>query len=100
MVYNFHRGQEQMDRFAEFFPKIVPLLMAVNLNGMRKGGPMILPLGEGDSELGMLKIVRDSGYRGPIGILNHDENRDAEVGLRTNMLDLQKLLRDLGTRRS
>jgi sugar phosphate isomerase/epimerase len=100
IVYNFHRGQEQMDRFAEFFPKIVPLLMAVNLNGMRKGGPMILPLGEGDSELGMLKIVRDSGYRGPIGILNHDENRDAEVGLRTNMLDLQKLLRDLGTRRS
>jgi sugar phosphate isomerase/epimerase len=96
MIYSFHHGREQMDRFPDFFPKIVPHLMAVNLNGMKKDAPMILNIGEGDRELGMLKIVRDSGYRGPIGILNHREDRDAEVGLRENMEGLKRLLRELG----
>jgi len=57
---------------------------------------MILNLGEGDRELEMLRIVRDSGYQGPIGILNHREDRDAEVGLRQNMEGLKKLLHELG----
>ena len=96
MIYNFHHGREQMDRFPEFFPKILPHLLAVNLNGMRKDAPMILTLGEGDRELGMLKIIRESGYRGPIGLLNHRTDQDAEVGLRNNMAGLQKLLRELG----
>ncbi len=96
MVYNFHHGREQMERFPEFFPKILPHLMAVNLNGMKKDAPMILTLGEGDRELGMLKVVRESGYRGPIGLLNHRTDQDAEVGLRNNRAGLQKLLRQLG----
>jgi sugar phosphate isomerase/epimerase len=96
MIYSFHHGREQMDRFAEFFPKILPHLMAVNLDGMTKDAPMILNLGEGDRELEMLRIVRDSGYQGPIGILNHREDRDAEVGLRQNMEGLKKLLLKLG----
>ncbi len=96
MVYNFHHGREQMDRFPEFFPKIVPHLMAVNLNGMKKDAPMILTLGEGDRELGMLRVIRDSGYHGPIGLLNHRTDQDAEVGLRNNMAGLEKLLRQLG----
>lgn len=96
IVYSFHHGREQMDRFAEFFPKILPHLMAINLNGMRKDAPMILNLGEGDRELEMLRIIRDSGYHGPIGILNHSTERDAEVGLRENIEGLKKLLRQLG----
>lgn len=96
MIYSFHHGREQMDRFAEFFPKILPHLMVVNLDGMKKDAPMILNLGEGDRELEMLRIVRDSGYQGPIGILNHREDRDAEVGLRQNMEGLKKLLHKLG----
>jgi len=96
MIYSFHHGREQMDRFAEFFPKILPHLMAVNLDGMKKDAPMILNLGEGDRELEMLRIVRDGGYQGPIGILNHREDRDAEVGLRQNMEGLKKLLHELG----
>jgi sugar phosphate isomerase/epimerase len=96
LVYNFHHGREQMDRFPEFFPKIVPYLLAVNLNGMTKDAPMILTLGEGDRELEMLRIVKESGYRRPIGLLNHRTDQDAEVGLRNNMEGLQKLLRKLG----
>ena len=96
LVYNFHHGHEQMARFPEFFPKMLPHLLAVNINGMRKDGPMILTVGEGDRELEMLKLVRSSGYKGPIGILNHMEERDAEVGLKANMAGLQKMLRAMG----
>ena len=46
-----------------------PHLLALNLNGMVKGGDKvgkkILPLGAGDLDLGLLKAIRDSGYAGP-----------------------------------
>lgn len=96
IVYNFHHGREQMDRFAELFGRMLPYLMAVNLNGMRAGGAMILPLGEGDRELGMLRVIRESGYRGPIGILGHRPEMDVEVSLRQNLDGLRKLLAQLG----
>ena len=96
IVYNFHHGREQMDRFADLFGRMLPYLMAVNLNGMRAGGPMILSLGEGDREAGMLRVIRDSGYRGPIGILGHRPEMDVEVCLRQNLDGLRKLLAQLG----
>jgi sugar phosphate isomerase/epimerase len=96
MVYNFSHGQDQIDRFPIFFPKILPYLLAVNIDGMKKEGPRILTVGEGRSELGMLELVRSSGYKGPIGILNEAADRDAEVGLKANMEGLQKLLRVMG----
>ena len=96
LVYNFHHGQAQIERFPAFLPKILPHLLAVNINGMKKEGPMILTVGEGTYELDMLKLVRSSGYKGPVGILNHSEERDAEAGLKANMAGLQKLLRAMG----
>jgi hypothetical protein len=62
---------------------------------MRKGGPKILPLGSGDDDLNLLRAVRDSGYRGPVGILNHREEVDAEQGLRENLDGLHRLLAEL-----
>ena len=96
LVYNFSHGHGQIDRFPAFFPKILPYLLAVNINGMKKEGPGIITVGEGISELDMLKLVRSSGYKGPIGILNESTERDAEVGLAGNMAGLQKLLRAMG----
>jgi sugar phosphate isomerase/epimerase len=100
IVYNFHHGHDQMDRFPELFKKMQPYLLAVNINGMIADGPkkgkMILPLGQGDRELAMLKIIQTSGYRGPIGILNHRAEVDAEQGLRENIEGLRGLLKQLG----
>ena len=96
IVYNFEHGRDHMDRFPEFFPKLAPHLMAVILNGMQKGGPEFFTVGEGDRDLPMLKVIRDSGYNNPVGIMNHDENRDAEVGLKTNIEGLKKMLREIG----
>jgi hypothetical protein len=95
IVYDYEHARPQMDRFPEFFPKLVPHLWAVILNGMQKGGPDFITVGDGDRDLGMLKVIRDSGYHGPIGIMNHEEKRDAEVGLRLNMEGLKKMLHEM-----
>lgn len=96
IVYNFHHGHGHIERFGELIGKMRPYLMAVNLNGMRKEGPMILPLGEGDRELAMIQALVRSGYRGPVGILNHRTEVDAEVGLRQNLDGLRALAGKLG----
>ena len=70
---------------------MLPYLSAVNINGMRAEGPKIITLGEGDRELEMLRIIRDSGYQGPIGILGHTEGEDIRVVLERNLAGLEKL---------
>ncbi len=96
IVYNFHHGHEHIDRFPALLEMTKPHLLCLNLNGMRKGGPKILPLGEGDHELKMLQVVRDSGYDGPVGILDHRDELDAELSLKQNIDGLKKLLNALG----
>ncbi|MFN3652521.1 MAG: sugar phosphate isomerase/epimerase family protein [Armatimonadota bacterium] len=91
IVYNFHHGHPHVDRFAELMPKMKPHLLALNLNGMRKDGPKILPIGQGDRDVELLRIVKKSGYTGPIGILGHREELDAEEALRLNLDGLRKI---------
>jgi sugar phosphate isomerase/epimerase len=96
IVYNFHHGHEDLDCFAELMALMRPYLMAINLNGMQAGGPQVLRLGAGDRELGMLEIVRESGYDGPIGILGHHADQDVAISLTENLEGLKKLLAQLG----
>ncbi len=98
IVYNFHHGHGDIARFPELFAKMKPHLLAVCLNGMvengEKIGKMILPIGQGDRELAMVKVVRDSGWHGPIGILNHTDE-DAEARLKDNLAGLDWLVPQL-----
>ncbi len=88
MVYNLHHGHEHTARLPELLARMMPYLKAVNLNGMDPGadpGPRkILPIGQGSLDLGLLRTIRDSGYRGPIGILGHTSD-DAEARLLDNL---------------
>jgi len=94
IVYNFHHAEEDLERFPKFFPQIVPHLFAVNLIGLKKGNPVkVVPIGDGDAEAEMMRIVRDSKYRGPVGIINEDTAPDAEVGLTMNVNGLKKILK-------
>ena len=95
IVYNLHHGHEHLSRFPELMHLMKPRLMCLTLNGMRKSGPKILPVGQGDDDLSLLKTIRDSGYTGPISILNHREEVDAEVGLRENIEGLKRLLTEM-----
>ena len=98
IVYNLHHGHDHLDRFAAMLEKMKPYLMALNLNGMTKAGDKvgkkILPIGQGELDLQLLKAVRDSGYAGPIGILNHTDE-DAEARLLDNLEGLEWLVAQL-----
>ena len=95
MVYNLHHGHAHLDRFPELLAKIKPYLLAINLNGMVKNGDRtgrkILPLGQGDLDLTLIKAILASGWQGPIGILNHTDE-DAEARLKDNLEGLQWLV--------
>lgn len=98
IVYNLHHGHDHLDRFAALLDQMKAHLDCLNLNGMVAGGDRIdkkiLPLGEGDLDLGLLRIIRDSGYQGPIGILNHTQE-NAETRLGKNLAGLDALLEQL-----
>ncbi len=98
MVYNLHHGHEHIDRLPQLLEKMKPHLLALNLNGMTKdgdkNGKKILPLGQGELDLKILKMILDSGYSGPIGILNHTDE-DAEARLIQNLEGLERLIPQL-----
>ena len=85
IVYNQHHGHENLDRFPALLKQMQPYLLAVNLNGMsRAPGKEILPIGQGELDLPLLKTIRESGWRGPNGILNHTDE-DAQARLADNL---------------
>lgn len=95
MVYNFSHAEDQIHRFPEFYPKILPYLYAINLTGLKGGFPAkVVPVGEGNIEYKMMKIIEQSSYSGPIGIINEDFAADAEDGLKMNMEGLRKYLKE------
>ncbi|MEO8494032.1 MAG: DUF6797 domain-containing protein [Planctomycetota bacterium] len=88
IVYNLHHAHEHIDDFADVLRQMQPYLLCLNLNGMTRGGEQngqkILPLGEGECDVQLLKTIRDSGYAGPIGIIGHTQD-DVEQRLRDNL---------------
>ena len=83
---------------------MLPYLLCLNINGMADAERVnertlenkILPIGSGQYELKMLQAIRDSGYQGPIGILDHRNDMDAEESLKQNLTGLKRLLQELG----
>lgn len=91
IVFNFHHGHDQIDRFSEALSIMMPWLETVNLNGMEKDGAHILEIGRGDYEHEMIKTLSDSGFSGNIGIIGHTEGEDVRDVLVRNLNGLQKL---------
>lgn len=93
IVYNFHHGQDDIDNFPEIVSTIKPYLSAVNLNGMKKEGPKILPIGQGDHEYKMIEILLNNGFNGPWGVLGHVEDADVKYILEQNLEGLKNIFR-------
>lgn len=95
IVFNLHHAHDQLDRFAVLLARMQPHLLALNLNGMTRGGDQknakILPIGDGEYDREILRVIRASGWNGPIGVLNHTD-ADAEEQLRKNLHGLERLL--------
>ena len=97
IVYNFHHGHGHIKDFAEAMAAMKPYLLCLNLNGMNDGArPKILPIGAGQHEKVMMQIIRKSGYVGPIGILDHRDDMDAEESLWQNLDGMKKVLGQMG----
>lgn len=97
LVYNLHHGHGHIDDFADVLKAMKPYLFCLNLNGMNTGAkPKILPLGRGQHDRKLLEIIAESGYRGPIGILDHRANLDTEQSLKENLDGLKRLLEQMG----
>ncbi len=98
IVYNQHHGHGQVAGFKDLLQRMLPHLICLNLNGMDPGGDTvgrkILPLATGSQDLPLLKIIAESGYKGPIGILNHT-GEDAAGRLQDNLDGLRWLLPQL-----
>ena len=99
IVYNQHHAHEHIDDFADVLRLMKPYLLCLNLNGMTRDGERkgqkILPLGEGEFDVSLLKTIRDSGYAGPFGIIGHTQD-DVEQRLRDNLDGLDWIVPQLG----
>lgn len=98
IVYNLHHGHDDLNRLPALLKLMKPHLYAVNLNGMDRDGDRrgrkILPIGQGERDLEVLRTIQASGYRGPIGVLGHT-NDDAEARLVDNLDGLAWLVKQL-----
>lgn len=98
IVYNQHHAHSRIGKFAADLKTMMPYLLCLNLNGMTpngdKHGKKILPLGEGELDVALLKVIRDSGYDGPIGIIGHTQD-DVELRLQDNLAGLDWIVPQL-----
>ena len=98
IVYNFHHGHGHIDDFEQSLKKMLPWLHCLNLNGMADASAVdgnknkILPIGGGKHEAAMIQLVIESGYSGPIGILDHISSQDAALSLQNNIKGLETLI--------
>ncbi len=97
IVYNFHHGHGHIKDFAEALAGMKPYLLCLNLNGMNEGAqPKIMPIGSGQHEKAMMETIQKSGYTGPVGILDHRGDLDAEESLKQNLEGMKKILKEIG----
>ncbi len=89
LIFNLHHGHAYIETLPTVMKQLKPYLKCVTLNGMvPKGdqqGKKILPIGAGTEDLKLMKIIRDSGYTGPIAILGHVHEVDVEDRLKDNL---------------
>ena len=90
IVYNFHHAHDQLPDIEESLKFMKPYLLCLNLNGMNdKPEPKILPIGKGRHDARLLEMVSGLGYDGPIGIIDHQSDRDTEECLQENLDGLE-----------
>ncbi|MBX3421291.1 MAG: heme-binding domain-containing protein [Pirellulaceae bacterium] len=92
IVYNFHHGHDHIERWPSALASMLPYLLCINLNGMNNAAqPKILNIGQGMHERAMIQTLVDSGYCGPVGIIDHRPELDAKQALQENLAGLKSL---------
>jgi hypothetical protein len=95
MIYNFSHGHNDIADFPAIWKRIEPYVRAINVTAMVKDGEKkIMPPSQGDSEIGMLRVILDSGWRGPVGLIA-EQGGDAEVTLGNDLRGLEWCRKEL-----
>jgi sugar phosphate isomerase/epimerase len=95
MIYNFSHGHLDLPDFPAIWKRIQPYVVAVNVTGMVVGGAdKVIPPSSGDHELEMMRVVQDSGWRGPVGTIA-EQGGDAEITLGNNLRGIEWLTAEL-----
>lgn len=98
IVLNFHHWRGSLAEFPALFKRMQPYLYAVNLNGMMadtSNYPAVRYVGTDASELQMMKVVAESGWRGPVGIINEHTDLDAKDVLAANLTGVEWVVKEL-----
>ncbi|HBJ37565.1 MAG TPA: hypothetical protein DDZ51_22980 [Planctomycetaceae bacterium] len=96
IVYNFHHGHGHIADWTKSLEILLPYLHCLNLNGMNDAArPKILGIGKGTHDLQMIRAILDSGYDGPIGILDHRQELDARDSLLENRDGLEWVRKEI-----
>ncbi|MCR9207595.1 MULTISPECIES: hypothetical protein [Rhodopirellula] len=96
ITYNFHHGHDHIHDWKQSFELMLPYLHCLNLNGMVDGAnPKILGIGKGQHETDMIRVVMESDYQGPIGILDHRSDLDASESLTENIEGVRWVRKEL-----
>ncbi|MEP2307860.1 DUF6797 domain-containing protein [Rhodopirellula bahusiensis] len=96
ITYNLHHGHGHIHDWKKSFELMFPYLHCLNLNGMNDGAnPKILGISKGEHERDMIRVVVESDYSGPIGILDHRSELDAKESLQENIEGLQWIRNEL-----
>lgn len=97
MVYNFSHARDEVHddsrNFRELWAKMRDHVVAVNVSGMRWEGQIVYP-SQGDSELDMMRVIQESGWKGPVGVIA-EKGGDAQVTLANYLKGLDWLAAEL-----
>jgi len=97
IVYNFDHARDALHDDTVDFPtlwsKIGPHVVAINVSGTHAEPSALYP-SQGDRELEMMRTIRASGWKGPVG-LNAEPGTDAEVTFKNCLVGLDWLAAEL-----
>jgi glucose/arabinose dehydrogenase/cytochrome c2/sugar phosphate isomerase/epimerase len=97
LVYNFSHARDAFHDdsrgFASLWQRMQAHVVAVNITGMHWDNEHVFP-SQGDSELEMMRVIQESGWQGPIGIIA-EKGGDAEVTLANYLKGLNWLAAEL-----
>jgi sugar phosphate isomerase/epimerase len=93
MVYNFSHGHADMADFPAIWKRMQPYVVTVNVTGMVPDGRLIPP-SQGISELEMMRVIEQSGWHGPVGLIA-EQGGDAEITLGNDLRGLAWLKKEL-----
>lgn len=91
IVFNFHHAHDSLNNYKENIKNLFPYLWSVSLNGMKKDGPKIITIGQGNLEEDMINELLKLHYKGTFNLLGHVKGGDPELILEENYNGLKRL---------